>query len=200
MPTRRLRHQVTETPQVAPALDHAARLWPGEAMSFEEFLRIPSEDRAEYVDGCALVTPPPSFRHQQICPRLTRLLEDAVSGHGEVVAAAGWLRSAERRVRIPDVMVLDRAPDGPVVTETPRVVVEVFSSNRSDDLVRKSHEYLEAGVGQYWILDPRDETLDVFTSDAGWSPTLRLTSADPVGRVTIPGSGSVDLDLTALLT
>ena len=61
----------------------------------------------------------------------------------------------------PDLIVLADVPPGDVVTTEPLVVVEVLSSNRSDDLVRKSTEYLAAGAGQYWIVDPRDRVMDV---------------------------------------
>jgi hypothetical protein len=67
------------------------------------------------------------------------------------------------------VMVLGRAPTCDVVTDVPTIVIEVLSTNRTDDLVRKSTEYLAAGARQYWIVDPQDRVFDVFQQSAtGW--------------------------------
>lgn len=169
-------------------------------MSLAEYLALPDDLHAEYVDGVALVTPPPSFTHQKICQRLVGLLEAALRGV-EVVAGAGWrLPAPGERVRIPDLMILDEAPEGPLVAKVPLVVVEVLSTNRSDDLVRKSTEYLNAGVGQYWIVDPRDAVIDVFANSArGWQPLARLTEDDPEAIVDVAGHGEVRLSLAQVL-
>src|SRR5660398_207488 len=77
-------------------------------------------------------------------------------------------------------MVLTEAPSGDVVTTAPTVVIEVLSTNRTDDLVRKSTEYLGAGVRQYWIVDPRDRVLDVFELAAsGWERIAQLSDDAP---------------------
>lgn len=91
-------------------------------MSFADYLALPQDLRAEYVDGQAVVNPPPSLVHQKICQRLTFQLELALGGGAEVVAAAGWKPPGPAdRLRIPDIMVLDQAPDCPLVTVPPLV-------------------------------------------------------------------------------
>lgn len=168
-------------------------------MSIGDYLALPDELRAEYVDGRAIVNPPPSFAHQKICQRLTALLEAAVTGEREVVAAAGW-QIASDHVRIPDIMLLAKAPEGPFVTDTPLLCVEVLSTNRSDDLVRKSIEYLEAGVAQYWVVDPRDRVLDAYSNAAGWHSLLKLTDDNQAGTLALPGdAGQAELDLSQIL-
>src|SRR4051794_3125785 len=122
-------------------------------MSWERYYALPDELRAEYSDGRAFVTPGPSFHHQDICQRLYAVLSRDLS-QAIVAVAVGWrLIDSPPRLRIPDVMVLTAVPDGDVVTEPPLVVVEVLSINRGTDLVRKATEYLEAGAGQYWVVD-----------------------------------------------
>lgn len=170
------------------------------AMSLREYLDLPGELRAEYVDGRALVNPPPTFAHQQICHRLVVLLEAAVAAPAEVVAAAGWQIGAQH-IRVPDVMLVAQRPAGPLVTAPPLVCAEVLSGNRSDDLVRKATEYLEAGVTQYWIIDPRDRVVDAFVNAAGgWHTLARLTDENPVAEIGLPqGVGRVQLDLGTLM-
>src|SRR5664280_3392918 len=47
----------------------------GQPMSWEQFLEIPDDERAEYVDGKAFVSPPPGFAHQETCQRLRDVLK-----------------------------------------------------------------------------------------------------------------------------
>jgi Uma2 family endonuclease len=48
------------------------------------------------------------------------------------------------------------------------LVVEVLApSNAAKDLVLKRHDYATAGIPQYWIADPHDDTLTVLVSEGG---------------------------------
>lgn len=171
----------------------------GEPMSWEDFWELPEELRAEYSDGRAFVNPPAVFRHQDICMRLyaaiQRDLPEAVLAN-----AVGWRLVVEPpRLRIPDLMVLDATP-GDVVTDPPLVAIEVLSSNRNADLVRKATEYLDAGAGQYWIVDPRDEVIECFVNeDGGWRSLARLTRDHPTTSIVVPPLGDVTLDLDEVL-
>jgi Uma2 family endonuclease len=172
----------------------------GKRATLQEYLELPGEFRAEFVHGVVLVNPPPSFAHQRSCLRL----RDVLVAHlplAVVAVAVGWKLQPDRDdVRIPDVCVLPHEPDTDLLTTPPLVVVEVLSSNRSDDLVRKSTEYLEAGAGQYWIIDPRDHVLDAFlNTPTGWEVLAHLTDDNPSGTVEVPGLGRVPLDLTQIL-
>ena len=171
--------------------------WP---MTWREFLDLPDNLRAEYVDGKALVNPPPSYPHQTTCLRLRDLLVGRLGTQVIIALAVGWQVFQEaRHLRIPDLMLLEAEPDGPVVTTPPPVVVEVLSTNRSEDLVRKSTEYLEAGVGQYWIVDPRDRVIDVYERGrAGWDHLAQLTDAEPETTFVTP-FGPVTLSLPEVL-
>jgi Uma2 family endonuclease len=97
-------------------------------------------------------------------------------------------------------MVLTEAPSGDVVTTAPAVVIEVLSTNQTDDLVRKFTEYLGAGVRQYWIVDPRDRVLDVFELAAsGWERIAQLSDDVPTATATIPSYGAIELSLECIL-
>lgn len=172
----------------------------GQRVSYAEYLSLPDILRAEYVNGEVLVNPPPSFAHQKICLRIRDLLV-AVVPRDLVAVAVGWQVSSDPpHVRIPDVAVLRREPAGGLITEAPLVAIEVLSTNRSDDLVRKSAEYHEAGVGQYWVIDPRDEVLDVFAgTPAGWELLIHLTRDAPTGSVSIAEFGTVQIELSEIL-
>ena len=67
------------------------------------------------------------------------------------------VRVGSGRIVQPDVFVVcGHVPDdreGPVV-ETPLICAEVTSTNRVYDRVTKRYLYAEAGVAEYWIVDP----------------------------------------------
>ena len=72
------------------------------------------------------------------------------------------------------VTITDRMIEG-----TPDIVVEVLSSNRRRDLVRKRQLYAAAGVPEYWIFDPvNDDVALLELRDGEYSQRARLTAAD----------------------
>ena len=167
-------------------------------MSYDEYQRLPERMRAEWVDGEVIVSPSPTFRHQQAARRLANLLERSLPDL-VVVEAVTVVLAPKLRERIPDVVVVTEEPSG-VVTETPLIAVEVTSpGNRSEDTVRKSTEYLAAGVGQYWLADPVERTLDVFElGPDGWVVVARVDRDTPEATVLVRTHGTVALGLAEL--
>jgi Uma2 family endonuclease len=55
--------------------------------------------------------------------------------------------------------------DGKRLYGPPDLVVEILSpSNLHNDLIRKRDLYDAAGVTEYWIVDPREQRIDVFVA------------------------------------
>ena len=138
----------------------AATLISGTEMSWDQFRRLPEDVRAEYRDGQVYMTPGPGIAHQRICSRLDRVLFSAF-GPAAVVVPAGTceIPGPVTIARIPDLLVLADEPVEDVFTGSPARIVEVLSSDRARDLVVKRAEYLTGGAGQYWIVDPREQTM-----------------------------------------
>lgn len=170
-------------------------------MELADYLALPENVRAEWVDGVALVMTPADWRHQGVEANLVVALKTQLSG--VFVVTEGGVRTRGTRFRIGDVAVVasDKIPDGRFAEEPPLLIVEVSSpSTRSNDTVRKSHEYWEFGVGQYWILDREAPALTVFgNTPEGWEPLLELDTRAPTGSVAVGDHGTVELDLDALL-
>lgn len=168
-------------------------------MSYDEYLALPGSVRAEWVDGEVVVTPSADYRHQTISRRLANLLEAALPDLYVVEAVTTFLPN--NRERIPDIIVLEREPDTPHIHDTPVLVVEILSpSTASEDTVRKSTEYLAAGIGQYWIVDREARALLVFENrDGGWEVLARVDEHTPAAAVEVAPYGIVELSLTAIL-
>jgi Uma2 family endonuclease len=168
-------------------------------MSWQQYLELPEKPRAEWVDGVALImNAPPLWAHSDSTLRLGALLLAALPRHHVGTEAA--LKLPRNRVRLPDLMVIEKVPADGWVVEPPLMVAEVLSrSTRSEDLVRKSVEYREAGVGQYWLVDPELRTLEVMANgEDAWETVLRLDDDHPEGSVVLAGT-TIPLDLRVIL-
>jgi Uma2 family endonuclease len=69
----------------------------------------------------------------------------------EVVQDWSWKPAADEF--IPDLMVFDATDENVRYTGTPHLVVEVLSTDRAADLLRKAHKYAALGVEHYWVVD-----------------------------------------------
>jgi len=168
-------------------------------MSWEDYVALPDEVRAEWVDGEVVVSPRPSLRHGVVVTRVGSLLQTALPALVTVSESGVWLPG--NRLRGPDVMVLSSLHETTWAEEPPVIVVEVLSpSTHREDTTRESGEYAEGGVGQYWVVDPDHRTVDVYLNrGGGWDLLLHLDEPHPAGEVAVGDHGVVPLDLTTLL-
>lgn len=135
--------------------------------TLEEVHSLPDDgNKYELVRGELFVTPPPTDRHETISARLTRLLDPfvAANGLGFVYRPRAVMRFEKSEVE-PDLMVrqLHPRPDaGWDTAPTPILVVEIVSgSTRRRDHEQKKSLYMDAGVEEYWIVDPSSRTIMV---------------------------------------
>lgn len=165
------------------------------SMSYEKYLDLPPELRAEWVDGEVVMTPSPTYAHQQVSRRLANLLEDSLPGVFVVEAVTVALLPG--RERVPDISVVRHRPDPDAhLHKVPLVAVEILSaSTHNEDTVRKSTEYFAAGVSQYWLVDPLAGTVEVFDRSAnGWVRVAELDDQHATATVTVADAGTVHLD------
>lgn len=133
---------------------------------------LPSDGhRHETVHGELLVSAFPRPWHQQICMRLTRILDDYLSVHpvGIVFDGGDISWSADTLVQ-PDLLVVDRTEGLTLEWDRMRtllLVIEVLSpSTARQDRFTKRRLYQEVGVPVYWIVNPEDQEVEVWTPHA----------------------------------
>ena len=127
-----------------------------------EFMRLPEQmTPIELIDGEVIVSPTPTYEHNQISFRLLRRLADIADDRhlGAWSVAPLDLFLSTYNVYQPDAMFFrtGHIPDRKKlpITEIPEIVVEVLSpSSRSRDRIRKRSAYAERGIAEYWIIDP----------------------------------------------
>jgi Uma2 family endonuclease len=133
---------------------------PIKAWTLEELHRLPDDgNKYEVINGELFVTPPPSVDHEEILARLSEMLTEFVRKHslGRVYHPRAVIRFEGSEAE-PDLMVRAVPPDvhGNAWEKLPPplLVVEVLSpATRRRDLVNKREYYLDAGVGEYWVVD-----------------------------------------------
>jgi Uma2 family endonuclease len=169
-------------------------------MSWEQYLHLPERPRAEWVDGVAVImNAPVSFGHGASAVRLASTVLSAVPEL--YVVSEVKLKMSDDLVRAPDIMVTDSVPaDARWVSEPPLMVAEVLSrSTKSEDVLVKSAEYARFGIGQYWILDPENRTLEVMRNvEGGWHTLALLDDDNPEVTVVLAGR-PVSVDLRQVL-
>jgi Uma2 family endonuclease len=126
--------------------------------------------RYELLDGMLLVTPAPSNAHQVVATRLATMLTNALhpSGEAQVVAVGAIQRGKDTQLQ-PDVLVYPS-----VYSPTAHwceirdwwLAVEVLSpSSRLYDREVKRAAYLVLGVEEYWIVNPADCSVEVWSRE-----------------------------------
>jgi Uma2 family endonuclease len=132
-------------------------------MSYEEYLALPVEGIVEWVDGEVIRYMPATESHQAIVGLLLALLWDYVNifALGRVILTPFIVKLwPDGPAREPDVLFIsqDRLAnlDNLQFDGGPDLVIEVVSPGSvTMDRVDKFREYERAGVGEYWIIDPR---------------------------------------------
>ena len=172
----------------------ATAIRPGVRLTLAEFLDLPAmEQRCELIDGvlrmAAFPIPDHQFLALVLASRLTQQITEV--GLGVVLHETGIILTDDTAVG-PDIVALraDRADiiGARAINGAPDIVVEVLSSNRRADLVRKRELYQAAGVPEYWILDGHADTLTVLAlgDDGSYQERVILTAADTLTTPLFP--------------
>lgn len=147
---------------------------PGRSMTLEELYRLPDDGcRYELHRGCLVSEPAPGGRHGRIEVVLSaRLLSHVRSRRCGVVLhhVAFVLARNPDTIRVPDLAYVRRdryeALDDEAlpIPGVPDLAVEVLSpSNRPMEMQRKVSDYLDAGTGLVWVVDPVRQSVACIT-------------------------------------
>lgn len=151
-----------------------AYLFPAQgAWCEDEYLALNTNLLVELSQGRIEVLPMPTTMHQLLVAHLYGLLLAfaAVRDLGTVLFAGIRIQLWPGTIREPDVVFMlkehaDRVGDE--FWEGADLVMEVVSGGAEDrrrDLKKKREEYAQAGIPEYWIVDPRDERITVLRLD-----------------------------------
>jgi len=123
----------------------------------------------QLVNGLLFMSPAPTPNHQRIVRRLFKLIDGHIKDNGEVLFSPIDLYVDEKNVYQPDLIYLSSANKSAVtkrgVEKSPDLIIEVISpSNSHVDRYTKKEAYARIRVKEYWIIDPGNETIEIFSS------------------------------------
>ncbi|SNB64232.1 Uma2 family endonuclease [Thermoflexus hugenholtzii] len=152
--------------------------------TLERYLTEAPEDQIwEFARGEVLVHSPATAEHQRLVGFLYRLLQEFCerTRWGEALTGPAALQILPDVVREPDVFVL--APEdipharGVPLTVRPVLIIEVTSpSTRTLDREEKAQDYAQAGVPEYWVVDPEHRELWVYRQSGETYQAERVTA------------------------
>jgi Uma2 family endonuclease len=136
--------------------------------------KAPRKRLCELVDG-TLVEKAMGTEESLLAGVLITLMGSYVRKHklGGVLPGDGMLLLEPGLVRIPDVCFISRkqiaenkeARKKTIATFVPELAVEVLSrSNTKKEIARKLRDYFRRGARLVWVIDPRKEQAEVYTS------------------------------------
>ena len=138
--------------------------------TLDDYYALPDERRVELIDGVFYDMSAPAVIHQKLLGELFILFRecsDAHEGECEVYLSPCDVRlDRDNKTMVqPDLLVICGPYDlGAKRFEgAPDLALEILSpSTRSKDMLLKLYKYQNAGVKEYWIVDPDHETVMVY--------------------------------------
>ena len=149
-----------------PKIDHS------ETYTYKEYVNWDDSERWELINGTPYMMASPTPEHQQISLQLSTELNLYFRQHQcqAFIAPLDVIfenNEDTNTVVQPDLFVMcGEFGRDTRITGIPVLIVEILSpSTIKHDLVRKLNLYQKVGVKEYWIIDPDEQTINVYLHD-----------------------------------
>ncbi len=142
---------------------------------------------AQLIKGELIMSPAPVPQHQRILRNLFIQLDKSFNT-GELYFSPIDLYLDNQNIYQPDLLFVSEDNKniitGKAIEGAPDLIVEVISpSNSFIDRNTKKRKYLEFGVIEYWIVDPANKTLEIYTPEDHDTPRLYLVKAGQISSL-----------------
>ncbi len=175
--------------------------------SYADMLADNTEAQYEIISGEIVMMAPPSTRHQEISFELSGQFYNQLKGRNcQAFAAPFAVRLFEGAQDKPDDIDTIVQPDITVICDknkidgkgckgAPDMVVEILSpSTRRYDMFTKLNLYARAGIKEYWIISPEQETVQLYVLKGEHYVITNVAEGGPVESQTVTGC-IIDFDL-----
>lgn len=138
--------------------------------TIDDYLALPDDQRVELIDGVIYDMDAPTIPHQliggDIYSRILMYVREKGGKCMSFIAPTDVQLDCDNRTMVqPDVMIIcDRSKiNRKRIFGAPDFALEVLSpSTKRKDIFIKSEKYCNAGVREYWLVDPMNETVMTF--------------------------------------
>lgn len=171
--------------------------------TIDDIYSLPEGQRAELMDGKIYNMAPPNRIHQELVNQLHRIISNYIysnKGSCKIYPApfAVFLNADDKTYVEPDISVIcdknklnDRGCNG-----APDFIIEIVSpSSRRIDYNIKNGKYVEAGVREYWIVDPARERTTVYRYEEDEAPMIFAFDQS----ITVGIYGDLNINIAELL-
>lgn len=176
--------------------------------TFADFLTWDEAERIELVYGEAYMMSPPLEYHQSILMELAFQIREFLKDKScKIFPAPYGVFPLAKSTDAPEDIDTMVEPDITVICDkskrdkygckgAPDMIIEILSpSSRQLDRVTKFNLYERAGVREYWIADPKSQTIDDYVLDeSGRFKPLHSYSAEDIAEIAILPGCKIDLN------
>lgn len=127
-------------------------------------LEAKNENKYELIDGIVLMSPRPNYKHQEIMGNLYLEIGNYLKDNPCKVFTEAEIELNED-VIIPDISIICGLENTNFqrYKQAPELVIEILSkSSRYTDGFIKLNKYQMIGVNEYWIVNPKTETITIY--------------------------------------
>ena len=149
--------------------------------TLDDYYALPDDKRMELIDGVFYDMATPSIPHQLISIQIGyQLMGHVERNHGKckpILAPMDVQLDKDNKTMVePDVIIACR-PDLLIKNQclygAPDLLMEIMSpSTRKKDMTLKLYKYANAGVREYWIIDPKSRLVTVYDFENETQPTV----------------------------
>jgi Uma2 family endonuclease len=140
--------------------------------SYEDYAFLPAELRCEIIDQSLFMAPSPTSDHQNSIGNLFSLIQSFVRKNkaGTVFPAPMDVVLDKNNVVQPDIIFIAKDNSAiikDVIKGVPDCLIEIISPGYVKyDRVMKYNLYEKFGVKEYWIVDPGNQVVEIFTLES----------------------------------
>lgn len=170
--------------------------------TIEDYEKLPEDMRFELIDGVLYYISAPLLVHQALVALLHQELKDYIrKKQGDCIAMLSpadiHLRRDDNKTMVqPDIFVVcDRGKFRRHRIEgAPDLIIEILSpSTKKKDCVIKLNKYIEAGVREYWLVDPETQKVMVYILEEDVIPKI-YTFTDRIPVAVFGGKCVIDMN------
>jgi len=163
--------------------------------TYEDYRKLPEGAPYQLIGGMLIMTPSPSTYHQIISMKLEVKLAGFVMERdlGLILDAPLDVYFEESETYQPDLVFIARErlssiePDK--INGAPDLVAEILSPGTAYyDLRKKFKIYEKHGVREYWIIDPEEQSVEIYTlQDGRFTPGQKAEKQGTVASTVVEG-------------
>lgn len=153
--------------------------------TYKDYLEITDDNRYEVIEGGLIMVPAPFPYHQEVSKLIGFELIKFVEGNkqGKVLFAPCDVVFNEENVVQPDILVILNENLQIIkeknISGAPDLVIEILSNSTAHkDLIKKRRLYERFKVKEYWIVDPMEKSITVYSLKEKKIEEIKTFSAD----------------------